>query len=174
MQRGYDEDWLGDTFSRAVMLGNGLVAILSGLLANTLVEPMALGPVAPFDAAAVLLAVGGTIIFLSWGENYGNSASSHSMVAQFSEALHCISNDRKVFLLGLMQVPNPAHPHTRRCYPPRPCRVAQLRLHPASPVARLPHGDHAAARCRKPGCLVSRSPAVCQGRHARVSRTCAG
>eukprot|EP00892_Ulva_mutabilis_P009517 jgi/Ulvmu1/6938/UM032_0016.1 len=103
MQRGYDEDWLGDTFSRAVMLGNGLIAILAGLLANTLVEPLALGPVAPFDAAAVLLAVGGAIIYATWGENYGNSASSHSLVAQFSEALACIRSDRKVFLLGLMQ-----------------------------------------------------------------------
>lgn len=103
MQRGFDEDWLGDTFSRAVMLGNGLVAILSGLLANTLVEPLALGPVAPFDAAAVILAIGGAIIYFRWGENYGNTGTSHSLAAQFSEAINCIRSDRKVFLLGLMQ-----------------------------------------------------------------------
>jgi hypothetical protein len=29
-QRGYAADWLGNTFSQAVFLGNGLMAILSG------------------------------------------------------------------------------------------------------------------------------------------------
>ena len=52
MQRGYDGDWLGNTFSIAVFLGNGLVAILAGLLGHGLVETLSLGPVAPFDAAA--------------------------------------------------------------------------------------------------------------------------
>lgn len=51
-QRGYDGDWLGNTFSIAVFLGNGLVAILAGLLGHGLVETLSLGPVAPFDAAA--------------------------------------------------------------------------------------------------------------------------
>ena len=30
LQRGYAADWLGGTFSQAVFLGNGLMAILSG------------------------------------------------------------------------------------------------------------------------------------------------
>ncbi len=30
LQRGYSADWLGGTFSQAVFLGNGLMAILSG------------------------------------------------------------------------------------------------------------------------------------------------
>ena len=38
VQRGYEPDWLGNTFSIAVFLGNGLVAIVSGLLAHGLVE----------------------------------------------------------------------------------------------------------------------------------------
>jgi hypothetical protein len=37
-QRNYNEDWLGGTFSSAVFVGNGLMAILSGVLAHTLVE----------------------------------------------------------------------------------------------------------------------------------------
>ena len=37
-QRGYEPDWLGNTFSIAVFLGNGLVAIVAGLLAHGLVE----------------------------------------------------------------------------------------------------------------------------------------
>lgn len=58
MQRGYDGEWLGGTFSRAVFLGNGLIAILAGLIAHSLVETLALGPVAPFDAAAVVMLLG--------------------------------------------------------------------------------------------------------------------
>jgi len=38
VQRGYEPDWLGNTFSIAVFLGNGLVAIVAGLLAHGLVE----------------------------------------------------------------------------------------------------------------------------------------
>ena len=42
---------------------------MSGLLANYLVTDLSLGPVAPFDAAAVFLAVGGVVIFFTWTEN---------------------------------------------------------------------------------------------------------
>jgi hypothetical protein len=56
-KRGFSGDWLGNTFSQAVFLGNGLVAIVSGLFAHLLVETASLGPVAPFDAASVTLAV---------------------------------------------------------------------------------------------------------------------
>lgn len=31
-QRGYNSDWLGNTFSQAVFLGNGLMAILAGVM----------------------------------------------------------------------------------------------------------------------------------------------
>ena len=34
LQRGYDGEWLGGTFSKAVFVGNGLMAILAGLLAH--------------------------------------------------------------------------------------------------------------------------------------------
>ena len=53
-QRGYDGSWLGNTFAKAVFLGNGLVAILAGLLAHALVEYGQLGPVAPFDGMSSL------------------------------------------------------------------------------------------------------------------------
>jgi hypothetical protein len=104
LQRGFDEDWLGDTFSRAVLLGNGLVAILSGLLANTLVDTFSLGPVAPFDAAAALLAVGGATIWFTWPENYGDKNVNKTLVEQLREAGQCIRNDQRVLLLGVMQV----------------------------------------------------------------------
>jgi MFS transporter, MFS domain-containing protein family, molybdate-anion transporter len=104
VQRGYDEDWLGDTFSRAVLLGNGLIAILSGLLANALVDTFSLGPVAPFDAAAVILFIGGAMIFFTWKENYGDRTPGQGLMSQFQGALEKVTTDVRVLLLGVMQV----------------------------------------------------------------------
>ena len=72
-QRGYESAWLSGTFSKAVFLGNGLVAILAGLIANTLVTGMELGPTAPFDAAAAALALGFAVIASTWTENFGSA-----------------------------------------------------------------------------------------------------
>lgn len=74
MQRGYEGNWLGGTFSKAVFVGNGLIAIVAGLLGHALVEVFHLGPVSPFDAAALVLLAGGAYIAFSWTENYGDSA----------------------------------------------------------------------------------------------------
>ena len=109
LQRGFEEDWLGDTFSRAVLLGNGLVAILAGLVGNTLVATLQLGSVAPFDAAILVLAIGGATICATWPENYGDHTSSKSLVEQFGAAYRCIAGDRRVLLLGVMQA-------RRRCF----------------------------------------------------------
>ena len=55
-----------------MFFGNGLIAIVAGLLANTLVYSLEFGPVAPFDAAIVVLAIGGAVIMVTWTENYGD------------------------------------------------------------------------------------------------------
>lgn len=104
-KRNFDPDWLGNLFSLAVFIGNGLVAIVSGLVANTLVDTLAYGPVAPFDAASVFLAIGLGIIVTTWSENYGDSSAQHSesVLQQFSKAAHEIYGNRKVALLGAMQ-----------------------------------------------------------------------
>ncbi|KAI3439118.1 hypothetical protein D9Q98_001527 [Chlorella vulgaris] len=102
-KRGYAADWLGNTFSQAVFLGNGLMAIMSGLVAHTLVETVAWGPVAPFDAAAVVLAVGGVIIATSWSENYGDASGDSSAVEGFKKAGALIWREPKIALLGAMQ-----------------------------------------------------------------------
>jgi drug/metabolite transporter (DMT)-like permease len=73
---------------QAVFIGNGLVAILSGLLANYLVRNLDLGPVAPFDAAIVLLAIGGVLIFATWPENHGNESSKDSEAGGIVGGIH--------------------------------------------------------------------------------------
>lgn len=78
LQRGYEGIWLGGTFSKAVFLGNGLIAIVAGLLGHALVEIFKLGPVSPFDAAALVLIGGGVYIAITWTENYGDSADKAS------------------------------------------------------------------------------------------------
>lgn len=93
-KRGFEEYLLGQTFSKAVLLGNGLVAIMSGLLGNLLVEPLAFGPVAPFDAAAVVLAIGAFVIATSWTENYGETGQQMSIYTQFSQAANALSSGK--------------------------------------------------------------------------------
>lgn len=101
--KGLDEKWLGDTFSKSVFVGNGLMAILAGLVANFLVDNMKLGPVAPFDASATVLLIGGAIIISTWGENYGDNKHDHGIAQQFKLAAAAIMGDSKIGLLGAMQ-----------------------------------------------------------------------
>ncbi len=106
-QRGFEAQWLSLTFSKAIFLGNGLVAILAGLVANTLVSSFSLGPVAPFDAASCLLAVGMGIIIYTWPENYGDPSESKTIVAQFQQAASAITSGKAAlfcdsYWLGLL------------------------------------------------------------------------
>ena len=91
MQRGYSGDWLGGVFSKAVFLGNGLMAILSGLLAHALVETFSFGPVAPFDAASVVMVMGGAIVLFTWPENYGDSSNKKSFLDQLGGGAKAIA-----------------------------------------------------------------------------------
>ncbi|KAG2555270.1 hypothetical protein PVAP13_9KG566200 [Panicum virgatum] len=102
-KRGFDPQWLSITFSKAIFLGNGLVAIVSGLFANLLAENLGFGPVAPFDAAACFLAIGMAIIMSSWSENYGDTSESKDLMAQFKVAAKAIASDEKIALLGAIQ-----------------------------------------------------------------------
>ena len=92
MQRGYDAELLGGTFSRAVFVGNGLIAIVAGLVAHSLVETLGLGPVAPFDAAALVMVFGGVIVLFSWTENFGNCSEKKSFVEQLKSGAHAIAS----------------------------------------------------------------------------------
>ncbi|PON72009.1 Molybdate-anion transporter [Parasponia andersonii] len=102
-KRGFDQQWLSITFSKAIFLGNGLVAILSGLVGNLLVDTLALGPVAPFDAASCFLAIGMAVILSSWTENYGDPSENKDLLTQFRGAAVAIASDEKIALLGAIQ-----------------------------------------------------------------------
>lgn len=92
LQRGFDQQWLSLTFSKAIFLGNGLVAILSGLFGNVLVDTLNLGPVSPFDAASCFLAIGMIIILSSWTENFGDPSESKDLLTQFKGAAVAIAS----------------------------------------------------------------------------------
>ncbi|KAF3507577.1 hypothetical protein F2Q69_00005383 [Brassica cretica] len=94
-KRNFDQQWLSLTFSKAVFLGNGLVAILSGLFGNLLVDTFSFGPVAPFDAAACILAIGMAIILTTWSENYGDPSDSKDLLTQFKVAAIAIASGSK-------------------------------------------------------------------------------
>ena len=94
VQRGFDPQWLSITFSKAIFLGNGLVAIVAGLFANLLADSLGFGPVAPFDAAACFLAIGMAIILSSWGENYGDASDGKDLIAQFKVAAKAIASGK--------------------------------------------------------------------------------
>ncbi|KAE8727361.1 Rhodanese/Cell cycle control phosphatase superfamily protein isoform 1 [Hibiscus syriacus] len=102
-KRGFEQQWLSLTFSKAIFLGNGLVAILSGLFGNLLVDSLSLGPVAPFDAAACFLAIGMAIILSSWTENFGDPSENKDLLTQFKGAAVAIASDEKIALLGAIQ-----------------------------------------------------------------------
>uniref|UniRef100_M8BBX4 Molybdate-anion transporter n=1 Tax=Aegilops tauschii TaxID=37682 RepID=M8BBX4_AEGTA len=102
-KRGYDPQWLSITFSKAIFLGNGLIAIIAGLFANLLADNLGFGPVAPFDAAACFLAIGMAIIMSSWSENYGDQSEGKDLMSQFKVAAKAIASDEKIALLGAIQ-----------------------------------------------------------------------
>ncbi|KAG1359218.1 molybdate-anion transporter [Cocos nucifera] len=102
-KRGFEPQWLSLTFSKAIFIGNGLVAIVSGLFANLLTDTLGFGPVSPFDAAACFLAIGMAIILSTWGENYGDPSENKSLLSQFKVAAVAIASDEKIALLGAIQ-----------------------------------------------------------------------
>ncbi|OVA20646.1 Protein of unknown function DUF791 [Macleaya cordata] len=102
-KRGFEQQWLSLTFSKAIFLGNGLIAIVAGLFANMLADNLGFGPVAPFDAAACFLAIGMAIILSSWSENYGDPSESKDLLTQFKGAAVAIASDEKIALLGAIQ-----------------------------------------------------------------------
>lgn len=98
--RGFEESWIANTFS-LMTIGNGLVAISCGFLAQGAVYLYGGHPVAPFDLSMALLILGMLVIFVTWTENYGDAAAP--MSTGLKDAFRAVMSDRKVFLLGAIQ-----------------------------------------------------------------------
>lgn len=101
--RGFKEELLSDIFSWSTFL-NGLVAIFSGVIANSLVDYFgknASGYVSPFVFAIFILVVAGGVIVTSWKENYGNQTAANN--SNIKDAVASIRTDFKILAVGCMQ-----------------------------------------------------------------------
>jgi len=98
ISRGFDSSWLGDTFSTAIF-GNGVVAILAGVVASFLSIQFGYG--SPFLLSVLFLAASAVFVYVNWTENYGDSKMELSSV--FSGGFSAIQKDLRVALLGSMQ-----------------------------------------------------------------------
>ncbi|CAK9297468.1 unnamed protein product [Gordionus sp. m RMFG-2023] len=96
--RGLDSQSLSAIFSRAY-LGNSIVAIVSGLIAQIAVNFF--GYVAPFDISFLVLMAMIVVIIFSWSENYGNPKSD--IFTTFKTGFTYIKEDHKIFCLGITQ-----------------------------------------------------------------------
>lgn len=98
-KQGFSKDLLSDLFSNAI-LGNSLVAIISGLVAQVFASHF--GFIAPFSLSFVLLVTMSGIICCCWTENYGN-ITSDTRLSVIQHGIQVIRQDPKVFCLGLIQ-----------------------------------------------------------------------
>ncbi len=100
--KGFDAALLGSVFSAATLYGNGLAAIVAGVVASFLVDGLGFGLTAPFDLAILCFAVGGAFVASGWDENFGAArhAEGVSLAAQLGGALGVVRRDRRVLLLG--------------------------------------------------------------------------
>lgn len=104
-KNGYDGALLGETFSYATF-GNGLVAVIAGLIANFVADKF--GFVAPFVVAMIPLSIVAFLVYFTWSENYGgtensNNNSSESSFSSLSKGFDLIKNDSRIAALGLAQ-----------------------------------------------------------------------
>eukprot|EP00899_Mesostigma_viride_P004902 jgi/Mesvir1/14412/Mv09798-RA.1 len=97
----FKSDWLSLTFGTTTLY-NAVVAILSGIVANVVVDWAGLNLVVPFDLAICALVLCGTAIVAGWEENYGLGAQAD--VKQILQGgMHSLWNDQRILLLGLVQ-----------------------------------------------------------------------
>jgi MFS family permease len=105
-KQGFDSALLGETFSYATF-GNGLVAVIAGLIANFVADKF--GFVAPFVVAMIPLSIVAFLVFFTWNENYGGtgdagtSQDSTTAFTSLVKGFELIKNDSRIAALGLAQ-----------------------------------------------------------------------
>ncbi|KAI9338822.1 hypothetical protein BDR26DRAFT_803484 [Obelidium mucronatum] len=97
--RGFNDTELSGTFAMATFT-NGLIAILSGIIANSAVDSW--GLVSPFIIAIVFFVIGLVVVMSFWNENYGESADP-SDFASLIDAFHVVRNSYVMFATGMIQ-----------------------------------------------------------------------
>ena len=90
-------EWISVTFSKASFF-NGVIAITTGVVANTLAEWVNFGPVSPFLFAIPFLLIAGILILTNWDENYGGKTIR--LVGPCFESLRLIVTNSKILLIG--------------------------------------------------------------------------
>jgi predicted MFS family arabinose efflux permease len=97
-KNGFDSASLGDTFAKATF-GNGLVAVIAGLIANTAAQSY--GYVAPFVVAILPLSLVGMIVYSTWSENYGNQQLN--MLSSLQKGFELVKSDSRIAALAIGQ-----------------------------------------------------------------------
>ncbi|KAI8826967.1 uncharacterized protein EV422DRAFT_19599 [Fimicolochytrium jonesii] len=98
--RGFRESLLSDTFAWAIFL-NGLVAILSGLLAHALTSMW--GEVSPFMGSMAFLVAAAFVIQPTWRENYGSNDKNEGTSTSILDVMKLILKDQDILAVGIMQ-----------------------------------------------------------------------
>lgn len=105
-QHKFPSSLLEQTFQR-VTIGNGIIAIISGLVAEWLVgtfdgvsSSINLGPGTPFVLSAFLCGVCGILALVMWQENYGNKNLNSSKTFQL--AWNTLSSNMSVLAILLI------------------------------------------------------------------------
>ncbi|KAI8895355.1 hypothetical protein BC833DRAFT_623099 [Globomyces pollinis-pini] len=96
---GFPESSLYQTFAWSTFL-NGFVAIISGIVANLLVDHM--GLIYPFLFAGVLMIIAGILIQSTWTENYGNMEKENKAESTLA-IIQSIVSDYSILSVGIMQ-----------------------------------------------------------------------
>eukprot|EP01111_Echinosteliopsis_oligospora_P000552 TRINITY_DN10609_c0_g1_i1.p1 TRINITY_DN10609_c0_g1~~TRINITY_DN10609_c0_g1_i1.p1 ORF type:complete len:450 (-),score=89.48 TRINITY_DN10609_c0_g1_i1:36-1385(-) len=96
--KGYSSEGLSQTFSYSTF-GNGVVAILSGLVASFIADTF--GYVGPFMLALAFLICGAFGVMALWSENYGDTTVD--VAGTFTNAINALQADKKVAILGIVQ-----------------------------------------------------------------------
>ena len=92
------------TIHTQTSIGNGLMAILAGIVAQVLEDY--LGHIGPFQGA-IALTVLALVMILGWNENYGEEKegehSKSSLYHQFTEGWKVTVSDSRVWRIGMTQ-----------------------------------------------------------------------
>lgn len=97
-KQGHDDALLGETFSYATF-GNGLAAVLAGLIANYFASTF--GFVAPFVVAIIPLVSVALLVSTTWEENYGNQQLN--MLSSLTRGFDLVRRDGRIAALGMAQ-----------------------------------------------------------------------